>query len=181
MNIPVIALCNTDSPLRYIDIAIPCNNKSAHSIGLMWYLLAREVLRLRGTISREVPWDVMVNLFFYRDPEEAEKEEQAAIEGAKATKDDYVAPVGVPENWNAEASAGAEVTEWATDTVVPAVPISQPGFGGVTPAAAATDEWSATDTGDWAAATPATAAAAAAPAAAAPGNEWGGGTAENWG
>merc|ERR1711973_598591 len=87
VNIPVIALCNTDSPLKYIDIAIPCNNKSIHSIGLMWWLLAREVLRLRGNISREHPWEVMVDLYFYRDPEEAEKEEQAALEKAAAKEE----------------------------------------------------------------------------------------------
>jgi len=68
VNIPVVAFCNTDSPVKFIDIAIPCNTKSIYSVGLMWWILAREVLRLRGTISREVPWTVMPDLYFYRDP-----------------------------------------------------------------------------------------------------------------
>lgn len=70
VNIPVIAFCNTDSALHHVDVAIPCNNKGAHAVGLMWWLLAREVLRMRGSISRLLPWEVMPDLYFYRDPEE---------------------------------------------------------------------------------------------------------------
>ena len=100
-------LCVTDSPLHYVHNAFPCN-KGAHSVGLMW-MLAREVLCMRGTLSREHPWEVLPDLYFCRDPEEIEKEEQAAAEKA-VTKEEFQG------EWTARApeftATQPEVADW---------------------------------------------------------------------
>jgi len=166
-NVPIIAFANIDSPTKFIDISIPCNNKSTQSIGLMWWFLAREVLRLRGSISRDMPWEVMPDLFFYRDPEEVEKEEREKAEAAAeaqtvAKAPDFVAPD--KEDWGADTA----VTDWAADGQ-PAAPAAPAAVAAPTAAFQVTEDWAAqTETSDWA-------AASAAPAEQAPAaNTWGG-------
>jgi small subunit ribosomal protein SAe len=116
VNIPTIALCHTDSPLRYVDVAIPCNNKGKHALGLMYWFLAREVMYLRGTLNRATPWDVMVDLFFYREPEEAEREEAAErpFEGAAALEEGGAEWGGsaVPAEVAAPWEGGAGHADW---------------------------------------------------------------------
>jgi len=178
VNIPVIAFCNSDSPLRYVDIAIPSNNQGPHSVGLLWWLLCREVLRLRGTISRDVKWDVMVDLFFYRDPEEAEKEELAAQD--RAIKEAPELPTTAPEVW---AEGGEAQAEWQQD---PAVAASQTGLvyqpqPQVQDWSAAQDEWVQPDAAASAASAAASAATVvAAPVAAAPASNWGAAQNSGW-
>merc|ERR1719361_3162749 len=79
VGIPVIALSGTDNNCRFVDCAIPRNNRGKFSIGLMFWLLARELLRMRGDPSciRTVEWKESVDLFFYRDADEIKRQQDA--------------------------------------------------------------------------------------------------------
>jgi len=157
VNIPVIALCDMDSPTEYVDVAIPTNNKARHAIGLVWWMLAREVLRLRGSIAnRETEWDVMVDLYFYRDVEAVD--EDKSVDEAKVPGADEVGPAVI--------EAGLGAGDWEVSGATAGA------FAAASASAGATGNPNWEPDSDWAASS----GAAAAP-------EWGaaeGAAKENW-
>jgi small subunit ribosomal protein S2 len=56
-GIPVIALCDTNNMTGYIDLVIPTNNKGRKALSLIYYLLMKEMLRLRGVATNLTPED----------------------------------------------------------------------------------------------------------------------------
>ncbi len=48
VGIPVIALCDTNNQANNIDLVVPCNNKGKKSLGLFFYILAREYIKAKG-------------------------------------------------------------------------------------------------------------------------------------
>ena len=51
INMPIIALSDTDNSTKFIDLIIPSNNRGRRSLAFIYYLLSREVLKARGKIS----------------------------------------------------------------------------------------------------------------------------------
>jgi len=63
MGIPVVGFCDTDNETADIDLIIPTNNKGRKALALVYWLLARQVLRERGDLSLEKPFEVSVEEF----------------------------------------------------------------------------------------------------------------------
>lgn len=69
-----------------------------------------------GTISCDHPWEVRPDHYFYRDPEESEKEEEAAAEKA-GTQGEFQGEWTAPDS---ELTATQpEVTDWSEGAQVP--------------------------------------------------------------
>jgi small subunit ribosomal protein S2 len=63
MNIPVVALCDTDNSAHFVDFIIPVNNKGRASLALVYFLLAREVLKEKKIIKDDSEFKYKVDDF----------------------------------------------------------------------------------------------------------------------
>jgi small subunit ribosomal protein S2 len=50
-GIPVVALCSTDNEFAGVDLVIPTNNKGRRALAVIYWLLARQMLREKGELA----------------------------------------------------------------------------------------------------------------------------------
>ena len=53
VGIPIVALCSTDNEFAGVDLVIPTNNKGRRALAVVFWLLARQVLRERGELAAD--------------------------------------------------------------------------------------------------------------------------------
>jgi small subunit ribosomal protein S2 len=73
VGIPIVALCSTDNEFAGVDLVIPTNNKGRRALAVIFWLLARQVLRERGELSIDKDPPVAIEDFeakLSRDEEE---------------------------------------------------------------------------------------------------------------
>ncbi len=63
MGIPVIALCSTDNEFAGVDFVIPTNNKGRRALAVIYWILARQVLREKGELAPDKDLDSSIDDF----------------------------------------------------------------------------------------------------------------------
>jgi small subunit ribosomal protein S2 len=60
IGVPVVALCSTDNDFTGVDLVIPTNNKGRRALAVIFWLLARQILRERGEIApdKDLPFSI---------------------------------------------------------------------------------------------------------------------------
>ena len=107
VNIPVIAICNSDNMLKYVDCAIPCNNRSAKAIAMIWYLLTKAVLEVKRDMTNfEKNPSAYYNVEM--DKKKDEKKEKEEKEGEAAEDDKGAEYEGEEGDNNKEEEGGEE-------------------------------------------------------------------------
>ncbi len=53
VGIPIVALCSTDNEFAGVDFVIPTNNKGRRALAVIFWLLARQILRERGELKAD--------------------------------------------------------------------------------------------------------------------------------
>jgi small subunit ribosomal protein S2 len=63
VGIPIVALCSTDNEFTGVDLVIPTNNKGRRALAVIFWLLARQILRERGEIGMDKDPQVTIEDF----------------------------------------------------------------------------------------------------------------------
>lgn len=99
VNTPSISFVNTDNELRFIDVAIPMNNRSPESIASGFAILANIIRYMKGEIkSVDENLRDTIESFLYRDPDTLDE----ILNEIKESQDDEI------DNSNQEILVGEE-------------------------------------------------------------------------
>ncbi|MEM2916895.1 MAG: 30S ribosomal protein S2 [Candidatus Bathyarchaeia archaeon] len=63
VGIPVVALCSTDNDFSGVDLVIPTNNKGRRALAVIYWLLARQILRERGELAPDANLTLSIDDF----------------------------------------------------------------------------------------------------------------------
>lgn len=122
INVPCIALANTDNDTKLVDCVIPCNNRSPSSIGAIYFILAQLVRYMDGEVQLTDEIRLKADAYFYRDPAEIEaavnegarKVEEEAEDGEEERAEEYNSQYEEGK-WEESGDADKQDAAWAEE------------------------------------------------------------------
>ena len=74
VGIPIVALCSTDNEFSGVDLVIPTNNKGRRALAMVFWLLARQILRERGELAADKDPELTIEDFEAKITREEDEE-----------------------------------------------------------------------------------------------------------